>query len=115
MEKLLKQAKQNYPKGTLFLSATGKIKSPLKVTKLNISKSEDLLEEIWLLEEKILSLWNESNPKHLKFSFKHVPKDFEQKERAKLEDLKSTKLDIVEEEGGVIYNGLTDVWATVVN
>jgi hypothetical protein len=39
MEQLLKDAEERYPYGTYFLSASGKLKSPLKVTKLKIAEN----------------------------------------------------------------------------
>jgi hypothetical protein len=37
MEKILKQAKEEYQWGSYFYSTTGKIKSPIRVTELKIS------------------------------------------------------------------------------
>jgi len=38
MKDILKIARQEYPKGTLFYSATGNLKSPLRVSSLQISE-----------------------------------------------------------------------------
>jgi|GEM_PF-6242547 len=39
MENLLKQAIAKYPKGTTFLSVTGNLKAPLKVTSLKMAEN----------------------------------------------------------------------------
>lgn len=36
---LLKEAKRLYPKGSLFLSATNNLKSPIKVSELRLSEN----------------------------------------------------------------------------
>jgi hypothetical protein len=62
MTELFKTARKNYPRGTYFISATGKLNSPLKVTTLKISEISG---------------------------------------------------DIVDNDGGVIYDKTTDVWAKI--
>lgn len=39
MNTLLKQAKERYPKGTMFLSATGNLKKPMLVNQLIVSEN----------------------------------------------------------------------------
>lgn len=38
MKDIIKQAREEYPKNTLFYSATGNLKAPIKVTSLLISE-----------------------------------------------------------------------------
>ncbi len=38
MKDILKEAKRKFPKGSYFLSATGNLKSPLKVIELRVSE-----------------------------------------------------------------------------
>jgi hypothetical protein len=39
MEELLKQARKEYPKGSLFISATNSLKTPFKVHSLKVSEN----------------------------------------------------------------------------
>lgn len=110
-------ARKKYPKGSLFLSATGKIKSPITVTGVQEALNEDRINEIRDTQKDILSIWNTLYPKRPKDYFRKL--DFKDHAFAntvkepllKLELLKSSEKDIINSEGGVIFCGETLTWA----
>jgi hypothetical protein len=55
----LKVAKQNYVKGSYFISATGNLRKPIKVTNLKISEiTGDIIEENGgVIYDKELDVW----------------------------------------------------------
>lgn len=57
----LKLARQKFPKGSYFLSASGRVKSPLKVTALRLSEiTGDIVEiEGGVVFDKELNTWAE--------------------------------------------------------
>lgn len=119
----LKIARQNYPQHSLFITATGSVVAPLKVTKLSYAKHEDRKAEIDKIKAEVLLTWREMNPTKPKDFFKKLFKpinlfetnaDFNNEVKEKmvmLEYLSSLESDIIEEEGGVIYCGETKMWA----
>lgn len=115
--KLLKQAKENYPKNSLFYSASGNLKSPLRVTHLRYSESKDLNDEIEDIENELIAIWNIMYPKKFanKFSKLNLKDDeffhFTKRSLLKLRQLREIQPDIVEDNGGIIFDGLTETWA----
>ncbi len=115
MKELLKQARKNYPSGSLFISATRNIKQPIKITTIGFAKHEDRVEKVKEYEFTIMALYNERiYPKAVqKFSEIKI-KSMNQAELELLEErdfLLSIPKDIVNEDGGVIYCGETNTWA----
>lgn len=117
-KELLKQAKANYPKGTLFYSATKNLKRPLEVVELKIAKHEDRMNEIQELKMHILSTYNALYPNKRKDFYKKLngllTDDVFKPFLRRLEELEAEGFDIVNEEGGVIYCADTNSWAEIV-
>ena len=82
----LKEIKKLYPTGSMFLTATKNLKSPLTVTSIKFAEHLDRQEEIKQLRE------SKSNKSRLNY-------------------LLSLEPDIVNSEGGVIYCGETKTFA----
>jgi hypothetical protein len=118
MKDTLKTTKQNYPKDTLFLSATGNLRFPIKVIAIRTALHEDRVEEIALLKNLILREWLKISPKSAKINKKHKLYETFKEKTCEFEKriiyLQSLKSDIVESEtGGVIYCGTEDKWAKI--
>jgi hypothetical protein len=113
----LKEIEKNYPTGTRFFSATGKIKAPLTVTTLKIAEHEDRKNRISNLKTFLIHTWNTLYPK--KFGkINYEDSEFKNKTRKQRQELKyllSLGKDIVNSEGGVIYCSETNTWAEIVN
>jgi len=82
----LKEIKKLYPTGSMFLTATKNLKSPLTVTSIKFAEHLDRQEEIKQLRE------SKSNKSRLNY-------------------LLSLEPDIVNSEGGVIYCSESKQWA----
>lgn len=82
----LRKARKEYPYGTMFLTATENCAIPMKVVGLRLAEHLDRKEKIKKLQE------NGENPSELRF-------------------LLSLKEDIINYEGGLIYDSETDTWA----
>lgn len=118
----LKTAKTNYPLKTQFFTATQMIaKRPLTVTSLMEASHYDRKEQIKSLEQHILSIHNITFPKRFKNKYDKI--DFSvcltflreiEKEKTERDYLVSLDSDIIEAEGGVIYDGEYKVWAKIV-
>lgn len=112
-------AKKRYTKGKEFLSATGNLKFPIKITEIRMALHEDRTEEISLLKTLILKEWLKISPKSAKINKKHknYATFYENtyKHQKRILYLQSLKNDIVESEiGGVIYCAMEDKWAKIV-
>lgn len=115
-ELYLDTIRKQYPKGSMFLTATKKIKKPLEVVTLEFAKHEDRENLIKEMQNKIIESYNE---RFNKFAVKYEevkfsnPSFLEQVLRLKeeIEHLQSLPKDIVNSEGGVIYDGENNVWA----
>jgi len=107
---------KNYKPGTLFLSATKNIKSPLKVTALKKAEHVDRLNRISQLERLMVIVWNENNPP--KENYNQIKEQFFIENCNKLWSernyLLSLPKDIINSSGGVIYCGETNTWAEIV-
>lgn len=114
-EDYLKFAKKRYKRNSYFYTATKNISVPLKVTSLNLAQHEERTSEISLIEHAILRKWLEISPKSAKINknHRHYPYFEAQTKQLqkRLKDLKLFGVDIVEEEGGVIYCGTLNQWA----
>jgi|TARA_R110000782_G_C14752041_1_gene407267 hypothetical protein len=116
----LKEAKQKYKVGDLFITATKNIRKPLKVAQLKEAEHEDRKNEILYLKDKCLSLYREFTPYKPKDKFENLEEDFKKegtfKDKTKdilerLEYLLSLENDIVNTDGGVIFCGETLEWS----
>jgi len=110
-------ARKKYSRQSLFLSATGKIKSPITVINVQEALNEDRVNEVKETQKNILSIWNTLYPKRPKDCFRkldfkdHVFENIVKEPLLKLELLKSSEKDIINLEGGVIFCGETLTWA----
>ena len=123
MENRLKQAKKEYKNGEYFYSATKNVKSPIEITEVVEAKHEDRVNEIKDLKEHILSVYRNLHPTSPKNSWSKlfspinvfetdVPFfDATIKKMKRLSDLESMKNDIINENGGVIWDNETGLWA----
>ena len=101
MKSNLQTAKENYPIGSTFKSATGKIKTALTVNYIQEATHQDRI--------KMINKWNNLFPKEWKDSYKKL--DFRnqkflevvKKLKEEVDYLSSLEKDIVNENGGVIY------------
>ena len=118
MNQNLKTAREKYPNGTEFFSATDNPKFPLKVTFLRVASHFDRKELVSNLEDYILTLHNATFPRKFKKRYQDI--DFSvcsffagnvKTEREERDYFEGFEADIVNDEGGVIYDGETGVWA----
>lgn len=112
-------AKKKYKKGSSFLSATGNLKFPIKITEIREAEHEDRKNEISSLKNLILREWLKFSPKSAKINKKHKNYETFLENTCKYDEriiyLQSLKNDIVESEiGGVIYCAMEDRWAEIV-
>ena len=119
----LKEIKKSYPIGSHFLSATKNIKKPLKVTGLRYAEHLDRQERIKEMQNKIIELYNEHFNKYLlryedvkfsNYSFLAENENRVMKLKEEIEYLQSLPKDVINSEGGVIYDGENNVWAEIV-
>jgi hypothetical protein len=118
MQANLNSAKKDYRVGDYFITATGAIKTALKVGAIKESEHLDRHLEIQMLKSKCLTIYREMYPpldtfEKIKKAFKDKP-DFilATKELAeRIDYLEALEKDIINSEGGVIYCGETNVWA----
>lgn len=120
MDAQLKIARIEYPPTTSFLTATGMLdKRPLIVTSLKVANHFDRLEQIKGLEAHILSVHNNMFPRRFRNKYSKI--DFSvcssflaeiKNEKEERDYLISLKSDIIEIEGGVVYCGETNTWAS---
>jgi hypothetical protein len=110
----LREAKVEFPLESFFYSATGKIKSPIRVTKLKYAEHEDRQNMVSHIENRIVLLSNLENPyqysfKHLKLKLSFIKKNIEMFRERK--EILSMGRDIIESKGGVIYCSETNTTA----
>ena len=119
METNLKEVKKQYPKGSMFYSATKKIKQPIEITEIKFAEHLERENQIKALENKAITLYNEycgafaSKYTEVKFNNKHFISDNKIIPilKEEIEYLQSLPKDIVNSDGGVIYCGESNVWA----
>ena len=117
MKSNLQTARENYPIGSTFKSATGKIKTALTVNYLSEATHQDRIDRVASLKIKMINKWNNLFPKEWKDSYKKL--DFRnqkflevvKKLKEEVDYLSSLEKDIVNENGGVIYCSETKTWA----
>lgn len=116
-------ARKNYKKETYFLSATKNIKKPLKVTGLRFAEHEDRSNRIKEMQNKVIELYNEhfnkfavkyEEVKFSSYSFLAENDNRVMKLKEEIEYLQSLPKDVINSEGGVIYDGDNNVWAEIV-
>ena len=118
----LKEIKKLYPTGSMFLTATKKIKQPLKVTEIKYAEHLERENQIKNLQNKVITLYNEycgafaTKYLEVRFNNRHFILDNKIVTTLKeeIEYLQSLPKDIINSDGGVIYDGETDNWAEVV-
>ncbi len=119
----LKEIKKSYPIGSHFLSATKNIKKPLKVTGLRYAEHLDRQERIKEMQSKVIELYNEhfnkfavkyEEVKFSSYSFLAENDNRVMKLKEEIEYLQSLPKDVINSEGGVIYDGENNVWAEIV-
>ena len=119
----LKEIKKQYPTGSHFLTATKNIKKPLKVTGLRCAEHLDRQERIKEMQNKVIELYNEhfnkfavkyEEGKFSSYSFLAEKDNRVMKLKEEIEYLQSLPKDVINSEGGVIYDGENNVWAEVV-
>ena len=123
MENRLKQAKREYKNGEYFYSATKNVKTPIEITEIMEAKHEDRVNEIKDLKEHILSVYRNLHPTSPKNNWNKLFKpanvfetdvpffDATIKKMKRLSDLESMKNDIINENGGIIWDNETGLWA----
>ena len=117
MKSNLQTAKEKYPIGSTFKSATGKIKTALTVNYIQEATHQDRVDRVASLKIKMINKWNNLFPKEWKDSYKKL--DFRnqkfleavKKLKEEVDYLSSLEKDIVNENGGVIYCSETKTWA----
>ena len=116
----LKEIKKLYPLNSLFLSATKNIKKPLRVTGLRYAEHLDRHERIKEMQNKVIELYNEhfnkfavkyEEVKFSSYSFLAENENRVMKLKEEIEHLQSLPKDVINSEGGVIYDGENNVWA----
>lgn len=111
----LKLAKLKYPKRSQFLTATGLCKFPMTVTEVRLALHEDRVNEIEDIKESLVREWLNISPKSASINKKHkLYNEYLEKVadmKLRLEELKSLPSDIVNDEGGVLFDASTDRWA----
>lgn len=115
----LKEIKKQYPKNSLFFSATKNIKQPLQVFTIKFAEHLDRESRIKEMQDKVIELYNEycgefaTKYSEVRFNNRHfiVDNKIVLKLKEEIEYLESLPKDIVNSEGGVIYCGENDVWA----
>ena len=119
----LKEIKKQYPIGSYFITATKNIKKPLRVTGLRFAEHEDRSNRIKEMQNKVVELYNEhfnkfavkyEEVKFSSYSFLAENDSKVMKLKEEIEYLQSLPKDIVNSEGGVIYDGENNRWAEVV-
>ena len=119
-ELYLESVEQKYPIRTYFLSATKNIKKPLRVTGLRYAEHLDRQERIKEMQNKVIELYNEhfnkfavkyEEVKFSSYSFLAENENRVMKLKEEIEHLQSLPKDVINSEGGVIYDGENNVWA----
>ena len=108
----LKTAKEKYPEGSNFYSATGNLNNKkLTVTNIIQAQGKDLDQEILLEKRNLVKQWNEKFPDSIKFHFRDI--NLKKLNTEKYLELKSVEKDLLNESGGGIYCGTTKTWAKI--
>ena len=116
----LKEIKKVYTTGSMFLTATKNIKKPLKITSLRFAEHLDRQERIKEMQNKVIELYNEhfnkfavkyEEVKFGSYSFLAENDNRVMKLKEEIEYLQSLPKDVINSEGGVIYDGENNVWA----
>ena len=119
----LKEIKKQYPIGSHFISATKNIKKPLRVVGLRYAEHLDRQERIKEMQNKVIELYNEhfnkfavkyEEVKFSSYSFLAENDNKVMKLKEEIEYLQSLPKDVVNSEGGVVYDGENNVWAEIV-